>query len=50
MHARAHDVHWKIVEDDDGLPRFTRVSQNIAMVVALLRGLPKLVTPEGRQA
>jgi hypothetical protein len=51
-HARvvARDVNWRIVEDDDGLPHFTRSSQNIATVVDLLRGLPEPTTPEDRRA
>jgi hypothetical protein len=43
-------VHRRIIEDDDGLPRFTRASQNIAATVALLRGLSEPATLEGRQA
>jgi hypothetical protein len=50
MCARAHDAHQRIVEDDDGLPHFTQASQNIAVMVALLRGLSEPVTLEGRQA
>jgi hypothetical protein len=50
MRARAHDAHRRIVEDNDGLPRFTRASQNIATVVALLQGLLEPMTPEERQA
>jgi hypothetical protein len=34
--ARARDMHRRIIEDDDGLLRFTRASQNIVAVVALL--------------
>jgi hypothetical protein len=49
-HARAHDVHWRIIEDDDGLPRSTQASQNIAAAVAMLRGLLEPVTPRGHQA
>jgi hypothetical protein len=26
MRACARDVHWRIIEDDDRLPRFTRAS------------------------
>jgi uncharacterized coiled-coil DUF342 family protein len=36
MRARAHDVHRRIVEDDDEIPRLTRASQNIAAASALL--------------
>jgi hypothetical protein len=50
MHVHAHNTHQRIIEDDDGLPRFTRVSQNIAAAVALLRGLPEPMTSEGHQA
>jgi hypothetical protein len=48
VHAR--DALRRIVEDDDGLPRFTRASQNIAVVAALHRGLPEPMMPEGHQA
>jgi hypothetical protein len=48
--ARAHNAHRRIVEDDDGLPRFAWASQNIATVAALLQGLPEPMTPKGRQA
>jgi hypothetical protein len=34
------------VEDSDSLPQFTRASQNIAAVVALLRRLPEPATPD----
>jgi hypothetical protein len=30
--ARAHNAHRRIIEDDNGLPRFSRASQNIAAV------------------
>jgi hypothetical protein len=43
-------MHWRIVEDDDGLPQFTQASQNIAAAVALLRELLEPVTPEERRA
>ena len=46
----AHDVNWRIIEDDQALPRFARASQNIATVAALLRGLPDPATPEDRRA
>ena len=39
-----------IIEDNKALPHFTRASQNIAVVVALLRGLSGPVTPEDRRA
>lgn len=47
--AMAHDVQRRIMEDDDGLPRFARASQNITAVAALLRGLPVPTTPEERK-
>lgn len=34
--AMARDVHRRILEDDEGPPRFTRASQNIAAAAALL--------------
>ena len=46
----ARDVNRRIIEDNKVLPYFTRVSQNIAAAVALLRGLPKPATPEDRRA
>jgi hypothetical protein len=39
-------MHRRIVENDDGIPHFTRASKNIAAATALLRGLPELATPE----
>ena len=36
--AMAHDMNWRIIADDGALPHFTRVSQNIAAMVALLWG------------
>ena len=46
----ARDVNRRIIEDNKVLPYFTRVSQNIAAAVALLRGLPEPATPEDHQA
>ena len=46
----ARDVNWRIIDDDEALPRFALVSQNIAAVAALLRGLPGPVTPKDRRA
>jgi len=46
----AHDVHRRIIEDDDGLPHFTRTSQNIATAVAMIRGMPEPATPDERRA
>ena len=34
--ANARDVNRRIIEDDRGLPHFTRANQNIAAAVALL--------------
>jgi len=48
--AVACDVNRRIIEDDEALLHFTRVSQNIAVVVALLWGLPEPATPEDRRA
>jgi hypothetical protein len=50
MRAHARDAHRRIVEDDNGFPRFARVTQNIAVEAALLRGLLEPATPEGCQA
>ena len=44
--AVASDVNRRIIEDDEALPHFTRARQNVAATAALLRGLPKPVTPE----
>ena len=49
-HAMARDVNWRIIEDDEALPHFTRASQNIAVATALLRGLSEPATPEDHQA
>ena len=49
-HAMARDVNQRIIEDDDALPHFTRVSQNIAAATALLRGLSGPMTPEDCRA
>jgi hypothetical protein len=35
-HNKARDVHRTIIEDNDGLPHFTRANQNIAAAVAFL--------------
>ena len=42
----ARDVNQRIIEDDEALPHFIRASQNIAVTVALLRGLPEPTTLE----
>jgi hypothetical protein len=47
MCVRAYDTHRRIIEDDNGLPRFTWASQNIAAVAALLRWLLEPTTPKG---
>ena len=51
-HARAvaHDVNRRIITDDETLPNFARVSQNIAASRALLYGLLEAATPEDRRA
>jgi hypothetical protein len=50
MCVRARDTHRRIIEDDNRLLCFARASQNIAMVVALLRRLLEPTTPKGRLA
>jgi len=49
VHAMAHDMHRRIIADDEALPRFSRASQNIATVAALLRGLLGPTTLKDRQ-
>ena len=51
-HARAMalDVHRRIIEDDDGVPHFTRASQNIAAVVAMIQGMLEPTMPDERRA
>ena len=44
------DVNQRIIADDESLPRFTRASQNITAMAALLHGLLEATTPEDRQA
>jgi hypothetical protein len=39
-------MNRRIIEDDEDLPHFARASQNIAAMVALLRGLSKPATLE----
>ena len=46
----ARDVNQRIIEDDEALLHFTRASQNIAAVAALLRGLLGPATLEDRWA
>ena len=46
----AHDVNWRIIDDDEALPHFTRMSQNIAAMVALLWRLSGPATPEDSRA
>ena len=46
----ARDVNRRIIEDDEALPQFARVSQNIAAAAAFLRGLPGAATPNERWA
>jgi hypothetical protein len=43
-------MNRRIIEDDEDLPHFARASQNIAVVVALLRGLPEPTTPKDHRA
>ena len=43
-------MNWRIIEDDEALPRFTRASQNIIAMAALLWGLLEPTTPEDHQA
>jgi hypothetical protein len=47
VRAHARDAHRRIIEDDDELPRFTRASQNIAAMAALLQGLLEPAMLEG---
>jgi len=46
----AYDVNWRIIADDEALPRFAQASQNIAAATALLHGLLEAATPEDRRA
>ena len=39
-------MNQRIIKDNEALPHFTRASQNIAAMVALLRGLLGPVMPE----
>ena len=48
--AMARDMNQRIIADDEALPRFTRVSQNIAAAAALLHGLLEATTPEDHWA
>ena len=48
--AMARDVNRRIIEDDEALPHFARVSQNIAAVAALLCGLLRPAMPEDHWA
>ena len=48
--AVAHDMNQRIIEDDEALPHFTRASQNITAMVALLQGLLGPTTPEDHRA
>ena len=43
-------MNWRIIEDDEALPHYTRASQNIAAAAALLQGLLGPATPEDRRA
>ena len=46
----ARDVNRRIIEDDEALAHFTRASQNIAAIAALLRGFLEPMTTEDRRA
>ena len=46
----ARDVNQKIIVDNEALPHFAWVSQNIAAATALLRGLLRPTTPEDHRA
>ena len=46
----ACDMNRRIIEDDEALPHFTRESQNITIVAALLWGLSGPVMPEDHWA
>ena len=48
--AMACDVNRRIIIDDEALPCFSWVSQNIAATTALLHGLLEAATPEDHQA
>ena len=48
--AVARDVNRRIITDDETLPHFAQVSQNIAATTALLHGLPEATTLEDRWA
>jgi hypothetical protein len=47
--AAACDINRRILEDDEGPPRFTQASQNIAVAGTLLEGLPEQATPKGHR-
>ena len=46
----AHDMNRRIFEDDEARPQLTRVSQNVAVAAALLRGLLGPTTPKDHRA
>ena len=46
----AHDVNWRIIVDDEALPRFARASQYITVAAALLHGLLEATTPKDHRA
>ena len=48
--AMAHDVNQRIICDDEALPHFAWVNQNIATTAALLHGLLEAATSEDRRA
>ena len=49
-HAMARDMNQRIIVDDEALPHFARVSQNITAMAGLLHGLLGAVTPEDHRA
>ena len=46
----ARNMNRRIITNDEALPRFARVSQNIAAAAALLHGLLEAATPEDHRA
>ena len=46
----AHEVNQRIIADDEALPQFAQVSQNITAVMALPHELPRPTTPEDHRA
>ena len=46
----ARNVNRRIITNDEALPRFARVNQNIAAMAALLHGLLEAATLEDHRA